>query len=491
MTASNGVMMQYFHWYTPADGTLWKQLSEQAAELAEAGFTALWLPPAYKGAAGGMDVGYSVYDMYDLGEFDQKGSIRTKYGTRPELLEAVDAARGSGLQLYWDVVLNHRMGGDVTEEFNATPYSNDNRHQQTGEPRRIKAYTHYNFPGRSGAYSDMEWHWWHFTAVDYDANQPDSGDILLFEGKSFSGQVDLEKGSFDYLMGCDVDVQHPEVQDEIKSWGTWFADTVGMDGVRFDAVKHVEAGFFPKWLNHVRNHAERDIFAVGEYWSYEIEALDHFLRATEGNVALFDAPLHRNFSEASKSGSDYDMSQIFDGTLVQRAPQLAVTLVANHDTQPLQALESVVEAWFKPLAYALILLRRDGYPCVFHADYYGASYKDTGRDGQQYEIEMACHKQTIDLFLKLRKTHAYGDQYDYFDHTATIGWTRTGTPDHPGGLAVVMTNGDTGTKRMQTAAPRKSFADAMGGISETITTDAEGWADFTCPAGGVAVWVPQ
>ena len=36
-----------------------------------------------------------------------------------------------------------------------------------------------------------------------------------------------------------------------------------------------------------------------------------------------------------------------------------------------QALCSWVQEWFKPLAYALILLRRDGYPCVFYGDYYG------------------------------------------------------------------------------------------------------------------------
>jgi alpha-amylase len=28
MSAHNGVMMQCFHWYTPADGSLWKQLAE-------------------------------------------------------------------------------------------------------------------------------------------------------------------------------------------------------------------------------------------------------------------------------------------------------------------------------------------------------------------------------------------------------------------------------------------------------------------------------
>ena len=39
----------------------------------------------------------------------------------------------------------------------------------------------------------------------------------------------------------------------------------------------------------------------------------------------------------------------------------------------------MVEPWFKPLAYALILLRREGYPCIFYADYYGAEYEDWGQ----------------------------------------------------------------------------------------------------------------
>jgi len=137
------------------DGTLWNELKDRAWQLGEAGFTSVWLPPACKGNAGGMDVGYSVYDMYDLGEFYQKGSVRTKYGTRDELIAAVAEAR---LQIYWDVVLNHRMGGDEEEEFTATPYHNDNRHEQIGEPRTIRVHTLFTFPGRQKKYSDMEWH---------------------------------------------------------------------------------------------------------------------------------------------------------------------------------------------------------------------------------------------------------------------------------------------------------------------------------------------
>ncbi len=45
----------------------------KAEKIAELGITALWLPPAYKGIGGKDEVGYGVYDIYDLGEFDQKG----------------------------------------------------------------------------------------------------------------------------------------------------------------------------------------------------------------------------------------------------------------------------------------------------------------------------------------------------------------------------------------------------------------------------------
>ena len=75
MSELNGVMMQYFHWYVPADGTLWTR-GRGAGQRSwpRPASPAVWLPPAYKGTGGGYDVGYGVYDMYDLGEFDQKGS---------------------------------------------------------------------------------------------------------------------------------------------------------------------------------------------------------------------------------------------------------------------------------------------------------------------------------------------------------------------------------------------------------------------------------
>jgi alpha-amylase len=86
---------------------------------------------------------------------------------------------------------------------------------------------------------------------------------------------------------------------------------------------------------------------------------------------VFDAPLHYNFKEAGDAKSEYDLRKIWDGTIVQSRPMDAVTLVDNHDTQVGQALQSWVSSGFKPLAYAMILLRTAGYPCVFYGDLYG------------------------------------------------------------------------------------------------------------------------
>jgi hypothetical protein len=112
MAFENGVIMQYFHWYIAGDGSHWNEAARHASELSGAGITAVWLPPAYKGASGGYDVGYGVYDIYDLGEFEQKGSVRTKYGTKDQYVTAVAALQRAGLQVYGDVAVNHRMGGD-------------------------------------------------------------------------------------------------------------------------------------------------------------------------------------------------------------------------------------------------------------------------------------------------------------------------------------------------------------------------------------------
>jgi alpha-amylase len=491
MAEINGTMMQYFHWYIPDNGTHWDEVKNNAKALAEAGITALWLPPAYKASGGSSDVGYGVYDLFDLGEFKQKDTIRTKYGTKDQYLAAIQAAHQAGLHVYADTVFNHKNGGDAEEEIAAIAVATDDRNREIGGVEQIKAWTKFTFPGRGDKYSSMKWNWQHFDSVNHNMYKSGDNTIYRFQCKSFETKVDLCQGNYDFLMGCDLDMNHPEVHDELKHWGEWLLDLTGIDGFRLDAIKHIQGDFFNDWLDHMERYTGRDLFTVGEYWSENLAALNWYISNTGGRLSLFDVPLHYNFHRASRAGGYYDMSQILKGTLMQQQPTLSVTFVENHDSQPLQALESVVESWFKPLAYALILLRREGYPCVFYADYYGAHYVDKGRDGNLHEIWLDSHRWLIDQFLYARQHYAYGAQYDYFDHPDVVGWTRLGDAHHPKAMAVIMSDGPGGSKWMEVGKPDAVFCDITKHIKEPIYTNEHGWGAFQCHGGSVSVWIEQ
>jgi hypothetical protein len=93
-------MIQYFN-------TSWKELAYKMPELAEAGYNSIWLPPPQKGS-GGLSVGYDHWDPFDFGSKDQRGTVRTRYGTEAELLYLMEVAHRFGIRIYFDNIMNHR-----------------------------------------------------------------------------------------------------------------------------------------------------------------------------------------------------------------------------------------------------------------------------------------------------------------------------------------------------------------------------------------------
>lgn len=485
-------MIQFFHWYTPGDSFLWKHTAEQAAYLKKLGITSAWLPPAYKATQGNTTPGYDTYDLYDLGEFDQKGSIPTKYGTKDHLLHACQELKAHGIGVIADVVLNHKGGADDLETVTAVKVDPNNRQIVISEPHEIQAYTVFTFPGRGDQYSEFQWDSTCFSGVDY-AHGIEGYAIYRINngfGDHWERMITDERGNYDYLMFADIDTRNPHVKAELDHWGHWLHEQIDFHGVRLDAVKHMCADFYTDWIQNLRTNTGKNIFAVGEYWApSNLDLLKRYIAATEESMSLFDAPLHHNFHHASKAGEHYDLRKILDHSLMTAHPELAVTLVGNHDTQPLQALEAPVKPWFKPLAYALILLRTEGLPCVFYPDLYGATYTDKGRDGNLHTVTIspvAC----LETLIQLRKTHAYGEQYVYHNDPHCIGFTRLGNHEHEG-CAVIMSNKGANAQHMEIGSryAGKTFHDALSHHPETITIDPNGWAKFPCPAGSVSVWI--
>lgn len=473
--------MQYFEWYLPENGLLWERVAAQAAKLQEAGINMVWLPPAYKGANGAASVGYDVYDMYDIGEFDQKGSVATKYGTKASYEKAIHALQKQNIEVLADVVLNHRMGADGTEEILVEEENSTNRNQDISGQQMITAWTKFDFPGRGNTYSDFHWNASHFSGTDWDEGRKRNG-IFREDGKRWNDETDSENGNYDYLMGADLDMDNPETVEEVTRWGKWYLDMFGMDGFRLDAVKHISFAFYRDWIKQMREHAGKDLFMVGEYWSKELDRMTHYLDVTENSLSLFDVTLHFNFLKAATSNGAFDMRTILDGSLVKARPQNAVTFVDNHDTQPGQALYSYIPDWFKPIAYALILLQKDGISCVFYGDYYGIPH------------DKVNPVQGLKKLLKVRELCAYGEQIDYFDDASLIGFLRSGDADHANsGVAVLMTDSVAGSKWMQFGEGfvGKKFYDVLGHFSKPVVLDENGKGEFFVDGGSASVWVTE
>jgi hypothetical protein len=94
------VILQWFE-------TPWTEVEARIPEVALAGYGAVWLPPPTKAADGIYDVGFAVFDRFDLGQLDQRGTTRTRYGTLAELQSMVATAHRYGVRVYFDTVMNH------------------------------------------------------------------------------------------------------------------------------------------------------------------------------------------------------------------------------------------------------------------------------------------------------------------------------------------------------------------------------------------------
>jgi alpha-amylase len=492
----NKTLIQFFEWYIPADGNHWNRFADQVNKLLSLGITAAWLPPAYKGTRGPESEGYDVYDIFDLGEFDQKGSVRTKYGTKEQYLTAVETARAAGLQVYVDVVLNHMGGAEDMETVRVRKVDPTNRTKFISGEMEVQAYTRFTFPGRNGKHSEFVWNQQCFTGIDYAADLKENAifNIINDYGDKWEPLVHNEKGNFDYLILNDVETRNPAVREEFKKWISWYYKTVPFDGVRLDAVKHMNPAFFIEWIDYLAAEVNPDLFVVGEYWlSDDLSVLVKYLDVIGRRMSLFDAPLHHNLVTASNEKEDYDLRYIFHDSLLSVHPDLAITFVDNHDTQPLQSLEEYTEEWFRPHGYALILLREAGYPCVFYPDLYGTTYSGKNKAGDMVTVALPV-MDFLPGMLKLRSDYAYGQQTDYFDSPDCIGWTRAGDDAHPGsGLAALIRNRNEGSaiKRMSVGSRHagSTFYNFLDAAAPRVTIDSEGFGEFSVEGAGVAVYV--
>lgn len=407
--------------------------------------------------------------------------MRTKYGTKEEYLKCIWVLKEAGIKVYADVVLNHKGGADYKELFKAVRVNPDNRLEEIEAPKDIEGFTGFNFPNRKGKYSEFVWNFNHFSGTDYDDITKESGIYkILGDNKSWSQGVSQEKGNYDYLMFADINHDHPDVKEELYRWADWYIQETRVDGFRLDAVKHINDYFVRDFVKYLQQKYE-GFYVFAEYWSANTGSKDNYLYQTDYEFDLFDVKLHYNFYEASLQGEHFDLRTIFDDSLMINHPFHAVTFVDNHDSQPDQALSSWVEDWFKPLAYAMILMYKNGFPCVFAGDYFGI----------EGEHPQPGKKDPIDKLLYCRKNFAYGDQDDYFINSNCIGWVRRGDNEYPHPSATLFSNKEDSMISMYVGEHQanKTYADYTGHHLAKVIINEAGYGDFLVHGHSVSIWI--
>ena len=258
---SESIVFQAFFWNVPAGGIWYDTIAEEAPGLKTAGFTHFWFPPPTKGAVGKNSMGYDLYDNYDLGNYYQKGTVETRFGSLAELQNAAEACGNVLL----DLVANHMTGSDI----------------QVQDPNDGKMYWQ-NFQYVHNRF-------WK-SAKDFHPGYPDNCDLC--DGN-------------DYLMFEDVCHNSPYMFNGQLEWAKWMKDTIGnVAGFRLDAVKYYSRDM-SKAFGNVGS-------CIGEFW----DSGDKILRWINdtGNYA-FDFPLyyslHGNAAALDSAGLSSDKAVSF------------------------------------------------------------------------------------------------------------------------------------------------------------------------------------
>ncbi|KAF2727266.1 thermostable alpha-amylase [Polyplosphaeria fusca] len=505
----NRCLFQGFEWHVPADQRHWKRLELALDGLKAIGVSEIWLPPGCKATHQNSN-GYDIYDLYDLGEFEQKWHRSTKWGSKEDLIALSNKAVDVNMGLVWDAVLSHRAGGDHKEKLEAIEVDHEHRNRALSKPRQIEAWLNFDFSGRGDQYSSLKLHAEHFSGTDYDSTlQTQKQGVIYLTARSrrWSPNVDTsEKGNFDYLMFSNLDYASPDLCQDVMNWGVNFMPSTlpALSGYRIDAARHFDWKFLAQFLSAVHEaHPSRPWTFVAEYWQGSMPHLIAYLRKFPRDLPIlaYDAPLlyalHNASSHLLAKGaararhSPVDMRYLLKDTLVDAAPSRAVTLVGSHDTQPGQTLHCHTHPDFREAAYAIILLRQQGVPCVFYGDLYGIR----AADGNEAFPPLS---RLPDLMLA-RKLFAYGQQREYWDAPHCIGWTREGLQtnvpaDKPWmghGCAVIASNHGGGKKRM--CVGKRHAGETWSGLWEwddyQTKIEEDGWGWFEVGGVGMNVYV--
>lgn len=421
-----GVFMQAFYWDTEPAGEWYNEVSKRIEDYKASGINRIWLPAPGKGASGGLSMGYDPSDYFDVGEFDQHGTVKTRFGSRQELEDLIQKAHANDIEVIADIVMGHNSGGGKqanpfrggTEVYSLFNESNGNA---SGKFNRSNEHFHPN-----------------------DIHDHDEQALFFAETDLCHDQQYVQ----DWLWGRDDSVAE------------FYKKTLGFDGWRFDYVK----SFAPKWVKAWNDKVGG--FSVGENFDGNQQVLKDWVDAS-GSPA-FDFACFYRLDETLDRANDLTALGEADNMLRKLDPANAVTFVANHDTEKDVNPENRISYNNKLLAYSYILTH-DGYPTIFYLDY-------------------EAFKGQLKTLIQIYTTLAVGDVEILEANKDEYIMKRSGSGDNPGLILYMNISKQSKQRVVKTNWANKTLVDYTDNSRATPTTDAEGNATLQAPAGGYAIW---
>lgn len=493
-------------------------LSELAPRLKDMGVDAVWIPPTPKNGSTS-SVGYSPFDHYDLGDKYQKGSTTTRVGDKDQLLRMVAILHANGIEVISDIVLNHvdnagsttgAGGQDVYALNNYNDYSTSGyknfRYVSFATP--ANATTASNYLNRSGRWSK---NWENFYPNQFNAccnnaiNSVYWGPDISYESNAY-GQSSCTS--------CYNPSQSANyMRDGARDWLVWYKKQTGVDGFRFDAVKHFPTAVVEDLLYNAQYNAGFasggwEMYSIGEYVGSSSE-MDNWVNAVQDRAGTFDFSLRGGIYSMVYGMGNYNLANI--PGLQQGERERTVPFVNNHDTyRPIIDANGNYSGWntgdelaphINPneprlgAAYALAFAL-DGSPMVFFEDLFDIEGSDRYSHDPTNTTELPvrsavenviwCH-QKLDF-----KAGAYKVRHSSADHLLI----------ERSGKAIIGINDNWSTWQSQWIATDfpagTRLHDYSGANSSDIYVNSSGWVQIWTPPcdgsntrRGYTIWGPS
>ena len=255
------VMLQWFE-------TEWDEMYRRTPEVAEAGYSYIWTPPPTKAPTGlgtkWGNVGYSLYDRFDLGDTPQRGSWATRYGTRGSLRNMVNQMHQCDVKIIPDIVMNHTGNGPDIREYPGMRVTDFHVWYHSGYCNGLN----YKRAPRMGLDDSWPGDWYHdngngrtmwkdlcnlqdIRTEDCKLTRPGTGNSTdnrftapngpqFIAGESFLRHV----GQYDKYPYYPAGYENEEASDMLYRWIAWLGNAIDYDGLRLDAGKHTPWEFF-------------------------------------------------------------------------------------------------------------------------------------------------------------------------------------------------------------------------------------------------------